>query len=110
MNRRLLGHDRATGVSTYHDFDHATNKTIIHTVQNCSDIISRNRRLAADEEHMREGIKDDMMHCASIPIVIQYKWLREYGVDIYNKDHWPAVKRLLNDPEWRYLKSIPGKI
>jgi hypothetical protein len=45
-----------------------------------------------------------MVHVASIPTVVQLKWLTEYGVDLTNKDHMPAVKRLLNSDEWRYLK------
>jgi hypothetical protein len=24
---------------------------------------------------------------------------------VNNPDHWPAVQRLLNDPDWRYLKT-----
>ena len=33
------------------------------------------------------------------------KFLTEKGVDVHNPDHWPAVQRLLNDPDWRYLKT-----
>jgi hypothetical protein len=46
-----------------------------------------------------------MWKVASIPIGVQYKWLIHHGVDVMNRDHWPKVKRLLNDPEWRYLKT-----
>ena len=31
--------------------------------------------------------------------------LEQDGIDVYNPDHWPAVQRKLNDPEWRYLKT-----
>lgn len=47
----------------------------------------------------------DLWKAAEIPIGVQYKWLIEHGVDVLNKDHWPKVRRLLNDPEWRYLKT-----
>jgi hypothetical protein len=47
---------------------------------------------------------------AHIPSVIMLKWLVEYGVDVMNKDHGPAVKRLLNSSEWRHLKRTPFTI
>jgi hypothetical protein len=47
----------------------------------------------------------DMWRVASIPILIQYKWLIEHGVDVHKEDHWPGVKRLLNSSDYRYLKT-----
>jgi hypothetical protein len=47
---------------------------------------------------------------ASIPNAVAMIWLTRYGVDAFRKDHWPAVRRLLNDPEWRHLRTAPGKI
>jgi hypothetical protein len=47
---------------------------------------------------------------ASIPNAVAMIWLTRYGVDVFKKDHWPAVRRLLNDPEWRHLRTAPGKL
>ena len=47
---------------------------------------------------------------ASIPNAVAMIWLTRYGVDVFKKDHAPAVRRLLNDPEWRHLRTAPGKI
>ncbi len=47
---------------------------------------------------------------AHIPNAVAMIWLTRYGVDVFNKDHMPAVRRLLNDPEWRSLRCAPGKI
>lgn len=47
----------------------------------------------------------DMWKVAAIPIGVQMIWLTKYGVDVYNDDHWPKVRKLLNDSEWRYLKT-----
>jgi len=30
--------------------------------------------------------------------------LQRYGVRVWDKNHWPAVRRLLNDSEWRHLR------
>jgi hypothetical protein len=47
---------------------------------------------------------------ASIPSSVMLKWLIEYGVDVMNKDHMPAVKRLLNSSDWMHLKRTPFKL
>lgn len=76
----------------------------IHYDQDCESAIEANKALAGiGRAHY--AADPDMWKVASIPIVVQYKWLHEHGVDVMNRDHWPAVKRLLNDPEWRYLKT-----
>jgi hypothetical protein len=48
-----------------------------------------------------------MWHYAHIPIVVQNRWLSEYG-----SKNWPMrpgneklLFRLLNSPEWAYLKT-----
>ncbi len=47
----------------------------------------------------------DMWRVASVPISVQYEWLTKHGVDMHNDDHWPAVQRLLNSSDYRYLKT-----
>ena len=51
-----------------------------------------------------------MRKVASIPLIIIEKWKRELGVDIYNKNDWPKIKQLLNDPEYRFLRTHESKI
>lgn len=107
-NKRLLDHDPDTGVSTFHAYDHDTDTTYIETVQDVAPILRRNRALANEDDYKKEGIKNEWLHIASIPIGVQHQWLKQYGVDIYKKDHWPRVKRLLMDPDWRYLRTSLG--
>lgn len=52
----------------------------------------------------------DMKHIAEIPLIVAELWLNTLGVDVFNKDHAPAVKRLLNDPDWRYLRTSGGRV
>jgi hypothetical protein len=47
---------------------------------------------------------------ASIPNAVAMIWLTRHGVDVFKKDHGPAVRKLLNDPEWRHLRTAPGKL
>jgi hypothetical protein len=51
-----------------------------------------------------------MVHVASVPVSIQLKWFHEKGVAMWNPDHKQAVARLLDDPEWLYLKRLPIRL
>lgn len=46
---------------------------------------------------------------ASIPPVIQLKWIQLYGADPLKRGNEDLLERVLNDPEWRYLR-IGGMI
>jgi hypothetical protein len=48
---------------------------------------------------------EPMHHAASIPAVIAYEWLTKFGVNVWNPDHMPAVAKLLNSGDYRYLKT-----
>lgn len=47
---------------------------------------------------------------ASIPLIFVEKWLREEGIDVFNKDHWPAVRKKLRDPDYRKLRNSMGDL
>ena len=109
MAKRLLDYDPATGIRTYHHYDDITKITNIERVQNVAPILEMNKELAKTN-HQENGIKNSWWHAAMIPVTVIEKWLNEDGIDAYNRDHWPAVKRKLNDPDWRYLRTGRGKL
>ena len=108
--KRILDHDPLTGITQYHEYDSLTKRTTIETVQDVTPFLERNKMLRNDENYSRDGIKNEWWHAATIPNVVQYKWLKDYGVDIYNPDHTQRVNQLLDSPEWSYLKTTAGKI
>ena len=108
--KRLLDHDPLRGITRYHHYDPLTKKTTIETVQDVSGILDFNHERRKDESYSKRGIKEEMWHAARIPVIIQYKWLADYGIDVWNKDHQDKVDKMLDDPEWRYLKTTTGKI
>ena len=110
MSRRLLDYDPLTGVTTYHHYDEMSDTTAIETVQDVTPTLEVNKAMANDDDYKRHGIKQSWWHVASIPVVVQEKWLREDGVNVFNPDHWPAVKRKLNDIEYRYLRTATGRV
>ncbi len=110
---RLLDVDPFTGAREYFDYDEATDSITIHKVADVEGVLERNKRLQADtgdlwKHHDKQDL--DMRLAASIPTIIIEKWKRELGVDVFDAGHWPAVRRLLNDPDWRWLKAADVKI
>lgn len=105
--KRLLDFDYDTGIETYFEFDH--DQIRIERIQDVQPFLEFNKNMAADDSIKRAGIKDSWMHAARIPTTVIESWLKE-GIDVFNKDHWPQVKRKLNDPNWKYLKTISGTI
>lgn len=53
-------------------------------------------------------LKADFWPEAHIPDIIILKWLNEEGLNIYDKNAAPQLRRKLNDPSWRYLRTRPG--
>jgi hypothetical protein len=52
-----------------------------------------------------EGIKDGFWLYASIPPAFQVKLLIEKGIDVYNPQHGARLSQILEDPEYKYLKT-----
>lgn len=50
------------------------------------------------------GPSREWQHIASVPPIIQLKWIEKYGADPFAKGNEGLLMRILNDPEWRYLR------
>lgn len=102
--RRLFKDDPQRGMKLWwHDSDDGKSFSIEYE-QDAQPIIELNKaKQKAGRAYYAQD--DEMWRVASIPVGVQMKWLVEHGVDVHNEEHWPRVKRLLNDPEWRYLKT-----
>ena len=94
--KRKLG-DGQTFLFSEHSEDWAIN----HKSPDLTKLLDSNKRLQ-QEDH---SIKDEFRLSARIPVTIYYEWKNKFGVDLYNKDHKEAVRKLLNSPDYRYLKT-----
>lgn len=108
--KRLLDYDPLTGVTQYFHYHESTGEWGIESVQDVDPILDWNKSAQNHDSYSSNGIKNEFWHVARIPIVIQEKWLREDGIDVFNKDHWKKVKSKLNDPDYRYLKTTTGTV
>ena len=52
----------------------------------------------------------EFMHAATIPNWLYLEWKNKHGVDILKKDSTAAMKRLLNDPEYAWLRIWKGRL
>jgi succinate dehydrogenase flavin-adding protein (antitoxin of CptAB toxin-antitoxin module) len=121
--KRLLNYDADTGmVEWFHG--HGDGSFSIETYQEAAvvkAILERNKREANDHDKMKRGIKRGFMRAACIPVGVQHKWLKEEGFDVYegsqgyrphqlSEDGQKKFKRLLNSPDYKYLRTIDGKL
>lgn len=118
MNKRLIEYDPLTRTSVWHHYDDHMRETVIEEIQDVEHIIESNKRSQSHDvggamgltETDRKGIEKGWWKVATIPNSVIMKWKKEKGIDVFNKDHAKAVAKLLNDPEWRYLRTGTGRI
>ncbi len=105
--RRLLDYDPLTREAVY--FEMKDGIATLHQTQDVSHIIEANKMMANDDDYTKGGIKKDWWHYARIPNNLIFKWLKEEGIDVFNKDHKKKVFQKLNDPQYRHLKVTTKK-
>ena len=105
MTRRLIDRDPITGEAVWYEYSHADDSCTITHTQDVDDILDRNIACANDDDKTKRGIKNDFWKYAEIPNIVYVKWLVEKGVDIFNPAHKKEMFKLLNSPEYRYLKT-----
>ncbi len=98
---------RAGPTQLWGHFDEAEGTMTFETRQDVQALLDRNKALANDGDGYSPS--REWRRAASIPNVVVEQWLRE-GVDLYNPDHAGAVKRRLNDPDNRFLRTAPGRL
>jgi hypothetical protein len=102
--KRFLDFDPLTGKTATFEYDEGENKAYVHEVTDVGPTIERNK---AEQNDGTGGWNADksLRRVARIPNAVIELWKIKYGVNVFNKDHAPAVKRLLNDPDWRFLRT-----
>ncbi len=101
MTERLLDFDPATGMKTWFSSSDENGGTWnLRYEQDASPILDQNK------ETQNEGFdrRADMWHAAKVPSIVLMEWLTKHGVRYWDKNHAPAVRRLLNSDEYRHLR------
>ena len=100
---RVLGVDG--GVTTY--FRYRDGQYEYKTSEDVSDLLTATQRARTNESGNWRG---DMHHYASIPITLWMEWWKECGGNPGAKHNAKFLKRKLNDPEFRNLRTKSGRV
>lgn len=107
--KRLISYDWTTGVSVWHEYDDVTKQTeITHTYDDCAHILESNKYERNNFDRSKQA--ESWWKVGSIPLSIINKWMLEEGWDPFKKENAGRVWKKLNDPEWAYLRTSPGKV
>ena len=104
--KRILSQEN--GITEIFHHDPYTDESIIETVEDVEPVLEMAKALRNNEDYSKEGIKRDWWHIGHIPDSIILKMRVEDGVDIYDKNDWEAVGKLLND-KYAHFKTTDGK-
>lgn len=99
--KKILDHDKETGVTEIFHGSADGETYTIETVQDLKPLLDYNKALANEELNK----KSELWRAAKIPPVVIIEWKTKFGVDVWDKNHWPAVKRLLNSSDYAYLRT-----
>jgi hypothetical protein len=109
MPRMLLDYDPLNGISCFFEWKGdqvvLTHEQDVRIIEN---VLEANKRDANNDEKTKQGIKSDMWHYARIPTWLEMQWKEKYGVDLNDKNHHKKVFQLINDPEYRWVKTTSG--
>ena len=108
MTTRILDRDPLSGITTTFRFDHARDEVIIGEYQDCEPVLEDNKRALIEADH-RAQMKGDWIHYAKVPNVVILQWKTNHGVDFFNPHHKREWFKLLNSPDYAYLKRSPIK-
>jgi hypothetical protein len=76
--------------------------------QDCDPVLDRNKAMANHNDGYSPS--REMRRVGSIPLVLIMKWKTEEGWDALDPDNKDRLVRKLNDPEYAYLRTAPGRI
>jgi hypothetical protein len=98
-----------SAVRTVFHSDPGEGKFHIERIQDVEDILDWNK--AAQNE--KQTYAGTWRHVGRIPNVVIEKWMNEFGVDVLRmsqEEFGQFIKRKLNDPDNRWLKTTDGRL
>lgn len=102
MARHVLDYDPLSGTTTYFDYDHAQQKVILTHSQDVSRALDLASALRQDSDRTKQGIKNDFVHYAVVPAIVQMEMKQKHGVNFWDKADDAKTFALLNDEYSRF--------
>ncbi|MBY0320947.1 MAG: hypothetical protein K2X72_19650 [Reyranella sp.] len=102
MTARLLGFDPASGLAQWW-LENGEGDWAQKSSQQVEALLDLNRE--ARNHCDSYNTARDVRMVARIPLIVIAKWRNELGVDYWNPDHQQKVDALLDDADWRWLRT-----
>ena len=111
MKHFKTDYNPVTGAREDYYWDDQAQQMTIRNRHDVTDIIESNKAQINDTIDTRYG-KEMMHHVADIPLGVALNWKRTYGVDILENtpEAKKFIRKMLNDPDYRYLKRTVKKL
>ncbi len=90
-----------------HYVDHE-DTLIVQRTQDVEPYLDKNKRAFNDAQETGR-FKGDFVKMAEIPLSVIEQWMKE-GINIFDDNSKAAIRKKLNDPDYRYLRTTPGKM
>lgn len=104
MSKLLLDYNPLTKSSCIFQHDKHTNQITITHQQDVEPALRKAAHLRSDPNHIKHQMKEDLIHYAIVPEVIQLEMKTKHGVDFWDKNHSRRVYELLNT-EYKKFKT-----
>jgi hypothetical protein len=96
------------GIVEFFHFDDVTGEIAIQRLQDVEPVLDANKRAQTAGDGFSPS--RELREIAEIPLGVAELWRSVLGVDVMNRDHWPRVKQLLRDRDWKWLRTSSGSI
>jgi hypothetical protein len=105
MFKKSLGRN-SLGVDRIFHYDPDQKRTWIEYHQDVQPILDHSQKIRNDTDVWKKGVKNSMALYATIPPLVQLKWIQEYGLhnDPMAEGNGGLLFRLLNSRDYGYLK------
>lgn len=81
----------------------------VFSTQENDPILEHNAQLRSQDDRGYTSASKDFRREGSVPLALVEKWKREDGVNVLHPDGHDYLKRKLNDYDFAYLRTSPGK-
>jgi hypothetical protein len=92
----------------HHWRDEADGSATIISTQDTDAILDLNKAMATENDGW--SASREMRRAASIPLILVAKWLHEEGWNAFDPACEDRLKRKLNDSDYLWLRTAPGRL
>ena len=90
-------------------YDESEDRLIIAATQDVEDILKHTSELRSMGNAANRSKDRSFYHLAEVPLIVVEQWMKE-GINIFKREHWPLVKKKLNDFDNARLRVWEGRI